>query len=60
MEKTHPLCYISLDGLAMATNCSAPSSPPVVRVEKRQLSWQRGVAEGKRGHIHDPIIDLLQ
>ncbi len=40
--RTHPPPHISFDGLAVATHCSAPSSPLVIEMEKRQLSWQRG------------------
>jgi hypothetical protein len=45
VRRAHPPSYISFDGLAVATHCSAPSSPLVEKVagmERRQLSWQRG------------------
>jgi hypothetical protein len=41
----HPPADISLDGLAVRTHRSIPSGPlvvEVVRMERRQLSWQRG------------------
>ena len=47
MRRTHPPPHISFDGLAVATHCSAPSSPLVNEldgIERRQLSWQRGAA----------------
>ena len=47
VRRTHPPSHINFDGLAVATHCSAPSSPLVVKVvgmERRQLSWQRGWA----------------
>ena len=45
VEQIRDNAYISFDGLAVATHCSAPSSPlveKVVEMERRQLSWQRG------------------
>jgi hypothetical protein len=44
--RPHPSTDISLDGLAGTTHRSVPSSPLVVKVvgiERRQLSWQRGL-----------------
>jgi len=45
MGRPHPAADISLDGLAVTTHRSIPSSPLVVEVvgiNRRHLSWQRG------------------
>jgi hypothetical protein len=45
MGKAHPPADISLDGLAVTTHRSVPSSPLAVKVvgmERHHLSWQRG------------------
>jgi hypothetical protein len=44
--RAHPAADISLDGLAVTTHRSIPSGPLVVEVvgmERRHLSWQRGI-----------------
>ena len=45
MGRPHPPADISLDGLAVTTHRSCPSSPLVVELvgmERRHLFWQRG------------------
>ena len=56
LRVSHPPSHISIDGLAVTTHCSAPSSPLVekaVGMERRQLCWQRGqqTADERRGNL---------
>ncbi len=55
VRRIHP--HISLDGLAVTTHCSSLSSPlveKVVKMERRQLCWQRG---GTLASISVPITN---
>jgi hypothetical protein len=72
MGRPHPPSHIGLDGLAVTTHRSIPSSPQVVVVvgmKRRHLSWQRGCHynyifccenyAGSEGYISEKIFDAL-
>jgi len=52
MRRTHPPSDVSFDGFAVTTYRSVPSSPlvnDVVGMERRHLSWLRGVLANAQG-----------
>ena len=54
-RRTHPPSHISLDGLAVATHCSAPSSP----LGDRNGEASTFLAEGDRAHRVHAALELL-
>jgi hypothetical protein len=55
VRRTHPPPHISLDGLAVATHCSAPSSP----LGDRNGEASTLLAEGARGVPVAPVVTVF-